>query len=102
MEGKAIWLRTSRSKFFGFSVCFMNPRLIGREVRESQKFNHIQTESTGNEQPHRVTSICFRCRREHIDLTTVNTDTAEVLGFHLRPMGPRSPFVFTSKKSESS
>lgn len=52
MEGKAIWLRTSRSKFSGFSVCLMNPRLIGREVREPQKFNHIQTKSTGNEQPH--------------------------------------------------
>lgn len=91
MERKAIWLGTSRSKFFGFPVCLMNPGLIGREVREPQKFNHVQTESTGNEQPHRVTFICFRCHREHIGLTTVNTDTAEALGFHLSPMGPSLP-----------
>lgn len=102
MEGKAVWLGTSRSMFFGFSVCLMNPGLIGREVRNPQKFSHVQTESTGNEQAHRVTSICFHCHREHIGLTIVSTDSAEALGFHLRPMGPRSSFMVTSKKSESS
>lgn len=33
MEEGADWLRTSGSKFFGFSVCLINPGLIGREAR---------------------------------------------------------------------